>query len=111
MRRFLHWLTTRRAPARFVCRAPKQGEWVWDGIEDKPTRCPYDTASLHYVLEPRPARSRVMLWLNHRTAALAIICALALCSCTTRLEFGNEGSSGYVFKAGSGPAPCKEEGP
>ena len=45
------------------------------------------------------------------TVSMLLLLLYALTGCTTRLEFGNEGSSGYVFKAGSGPAPCKEEGP
>ena len=43
--------------------------------------------------------------------AFAVLLCLALCSCTTSLKFGNAGSSGYTFEAGSGPAPCEKEGP
>ncbi len=46
-----------------------------------------------------------------RTILLLLACGLVVGGCTTSLKFGSPGSSGYVFEAGSGPAPCKGEKP
>lgn len=40
-------------PAVFVCRPPKQGEMIWNGIQKKIVLCPYDSKFDHWVLEAR----------------------------------------------------------
>lgn len=52
---------------RIVRRAPKQGEWIWDGLANKPALFPYDTDYIHVVLEGRPTLNRCQKFIERWT--------------------------------------------
>ena len=65
----LNWLRLRVARwclgPRIVRRPPRQGEWVWNGLRDKPELCPWDSSETHVVIEPRKPLTRFkrfLLW-------------------------------------------------